>query len=262
MYCSSAVVWFGLISLLPLARNLVWLTAGPFGAPFRRGRSSRFGQIWKRSPDCQGALRWRCQRMTRGNSSPINGENQRSWKHLSKIFLQRRRSRYAFSQTPLTPTWEKSGKMTPPPENFSARGSSSSFSPFTLKCPNSSFLETTAGNFLKYLLTSISSHRSPQRIMPASPPVSGRILPATLLCKNRDKVAPPPENFSARESSSNVQNRAFWKPLPEIFLKYLFTSISSHRSTQRIIPASPPVSDSILSAAPLCKKSGQSGNPF
>ena len=50
-------------SLLSLARNLVWLTAGPFGAPFRRGRSSRFGQIWKRGPGCQGALRWRCQRL-------------------------------------------------------------------------------------------------------------------------------------------------------------------------------------------------------
>ena len=50
-------------SLLSLARNLVWLTAGPFGAPFRRGRSSRFGQIWKRGPDCQGALRWRCRRL-------------------------------------------------------------------------------------------------------------------------------------------------------------------------------------------------------
>ena len=50
-------------SLLSLARNLVWLTAGPFGAPFRRGRSSRFGQIWKRGPDCQGALRWQYQRL-------------------------------------------------------------------------------------------------------------------------------------------------------------------------------------------------------
>ena len=108
----------GLFSLLSLARNLVWLTAGPFGAPFRRGRSSRFGQIWKRGPDCQGALRWRCRRIVRENSSPINGENQRFWKHLSKIFLPGRNSRCTFSQTPLTPTWEKSGKMTPPPENF------------------------------------------------------------------------------------------------------------------------------------------------
>ena len=132
-------------------------------------------------------------------------------------FLPRRRSSYAFSQTPLTPTWEKSGKVTPPPEIFSARGSSSSFSPFTLKCPNSSFLETSFENFLKLLRASINSHRSPMRILPTSPPVSGCILPATLLCKNRGKVAPPPENFSARESSSNVQNRAFWKPLPEFF---------------------------------------------
>ena len=110
--------WFGLISLLSLARNLVWLTAGPFGAPFRRGRSSRFGQIWKRGPGCQGALRWRCQRMMRENSSPINGENQRFWKHLRKILLPGRNSRCTFSQTPLTPTWEKSGKLTPPPEKF------------------------------------------------------------------------------------------------------------------------------------------------
>ena len=105
-------------SLLSLARNLVWLTAGPFSAPFRRGRSSRFGQIWKRGPGCQGALRWRCLRMVRGNSSPINGENQRFWKHLSKFFLPGRNSRCTFSQTPLTPTWEKSGKLTPPPEKF------------------------------------------------------------------------------------------------------------------------------------------------
>jgi hypothetical protein len=33
-------------------------------------------------------------------------------------FLPRRRSSCTFSQTPLTPTWEKSSKMTPPPENF------------------------------------------------------------------------------------------------------------------------------------------------
>ena len=88
IFCRHYLVWLGLISLLPLARNLVWLAAGPFGAPFRRGRSSRFGQIWKRGPGCQGALRWRCQRMMRENSSPINGENQRFWKHLSKFFCR------------------------------------------------------------------------------------------------------------------------------------------------------------------------------
>ena len=193
-------------SLLPLARNLVWLTAGPFGTPFRRGRSSRFGQIWKCGPGCQGALRWRCQRMMRGNSSPINGENQRFWKHLSKIVLPRRRSRYAFSQTPLTPTWEKSGKVTPPPEIFSARGSSSSFSPFTFKCPNSSFLETSFENFFKLLHMSISSRRSLQRIMRASPPtVSGSILPAALLCKNRGKVETLCENFLIRSVQHRLQ---------------------------------------------------------
>ena len=33
-------------------------------------------------------------------------------------FLPRRRSSCTFSQTPLTPTWEKSGKVAPPPEKF------------------------------------------------------------------------------------------------------------------------------------------------
>ena len=42
-----------------------------------------------------------------------------------QIFLPGRNSRCTFSQTPLAPTWEKSGKLTPPPENFSARESSS-----------------------------------------------------------------------------------------------------------------------------------------
>ena len=167
-------------SLLPLARNLVWLTAGPFGAPFRRGRSSRFGQIWKRGPGCQGALRWRCQRMMRENSSPINGENQRFWKHLRKILLPGRNSRCTFSQTPLTPTWEKLGKLTPPPENFSARDSSSNVQ-------NRAFWKPLSKNFFKLLRTSINSHRSPLRIMPASSPVSGSILSASLLCENRSK---------------------------------------------------------------------------
>ena len=148
-------------SLLPLARNLVWLTAGPFGAPFRRGRSSRFGQIWKRGPGCQGALRWRCQRMMRGNSSPINGENQRFWKHLSKIVLPGRNSRCTFSLTPLTPTCKKRSKWHHLQKIFSARGSSSSFSPFTLKCPNSSFLET---NFENFLLMHSAQH-SLQRVL-------------------------------------------------------------------------------------------------
>ena len=127
-------------SLLPLARNLVWLTAGPFGAPFRRGRSSRFGQIWKRGPDCQGALRWRCLRMVRGNSSPINGENQRFWKHLSKIFCQ-------------------------------GQGHA----------------------------VHLARHPSP------------------LHGKNRAKWHHLRKIFSARESSSNVQNRAFGKSISKIF---------------------------------------------
>ena len=55
----------------------------------------------------------------------------------------------------------------------------------------------------------------------------------------------------------NVQNRAFWKPLAEIFLKYLLTSVNSLRSPPRNMPASPPVSGSILPAAPLCKNRGK-----
>ena len=78
-----------------------------------------------------------------------------------QIFLPGRNSRCTFSQTPLTPTWKKLGKLTPPPENFSARGSSSSFSPFTLKCPNSSFLET---NFENFLLMHSAQH-SLQRVL-------------------------------------------------------------------------------------------------
>lgn len=35
-----------------------------------------------------------------------------------QIFLPGRNSRCTFSQTPLTPTWEKLGKLTPPPGNF------------------------------------------------------------------------------------------------------------------------------------------------
>ena len=65
------------------------------------------------------------------------------------------------------------------------------------------------------------------------------------------------EIFSARDSSSNVQNRAFWKPLSKNFFKLLRTSINSHRSPLRIMPASSPVSRSILSAVPLCKNRGR-----
>jgi len=305
-------------SLLPLARNLVWLTAGPFGALFRRGRSSRFGQIWKRGPNCQGALRWRGRRMVRENSSPINGENQRFWKHLRKIFLSWRRSRCAFSQTPLTPTWEKSGKMTPPPENFFQHAdrhrhflpslfnvqnrafwkpfpkffwicfvrvstaidhpcescrhrllSAAAYCPLTFyvkieakwhhlqkffqhadhhrhflpslfNVQNRAFWKPLSINFFKLLRTSISSHRSPLRIMPPSPPVSGSILPATLLCKNRGKVETLFENFSEKQRSASSsegavfiraallsftppylhgENQRFWKHLSKIFLQ-------------------------------------------
>ena len=63
--------------------------------------------------------------------------------------------------------------------------------------------------------------------------------------------------FSARESSSNVQKRAFWKPLSNSYFKLLRTSINSHRSPMRIMPASSPVSRSILPAALLCKNRGK-----
>ena len=95
-------------------------------------------------------------------------------------FLPGRNSCCTFSQTPLTPTWEKSGKLTPPPEIFSARESSSNVQ-------NRAFWKPLSKNFFKLLRTSINSHRSPMRIMPASSPVSGSILPASLLCENRSK---------------------------------------------------------------------------
>ena len=141
-------------SLLPLARNLVWLTAGPFGAPFQRGRSSRFGQIWKRGPDCQGALRWRCQRMVRGNSSPINGENQRFWKHLSIIICRGEGHAAHLARPPSLIHVKNRSKWHHLQKIFSARGSSSSFSPFTLKCPNSSFLETSFEFFCRGTVSS------------------------------------------------------------------------------------------------------------
>lgn len=49
--------------------------------------------------------------MMRGNSSPINGENQRFWKHLSKFFLPGRNSRCTFSQTPPHPYMGKIGQI-------------------------------------------------------------------------------------------------------------------------------------------------------
>ena len=107
-----------------------------------------------------------------------------------------RNSRCTFSQTPLTPTWEKSGKMTPPPENFSARDSSSNVQ-------NRAFWKPLSKIFFKLLRTSINSHRSPLRIMPAPPPVSGSILSAVPLCKNRGRMETLFKNFLI----SSVQHR-------------------------------------------------------
>ena len=91
--------------------------------------------------------------------------------------------------------------------------------------------------FLKLLRMSINNHRSPQRIIPASSPISGCILPADLLCKNRGKVASPPEIFSACGSSSSfppltVQcpKSSFLETSFENFFKLLRTSINIHRS--------------------------------
>ena len=67
-----------------------------------------------------------------------------------QIFLPGRNSRCTFSQTPLTPTCKKRSKWHHLQKIFSARGSSSSFSPFTFKCPKSSFLETSFEYFLNY----------------------------------------------------------------------------------------------------------------
>ena len=81
--------------------------------------------------------------------------------------------------------------------------------------------------------------------------------PSPLHGKNQAKWHSLREIFSARDSSSNVQNRAFWKPLSKNFFKLLRTSINSHRSPMRIMPASSPVSGSILPAALLCKNRGK-----
>ena len=148
---------------------------------------------------------------------------------------------------------------------FSARGSSSSFSPFTLKCPNSGFLET---NFENFLLMHSAQH-SLQRVLSSywqfSFPLPlhiymakisdfgntwGNFLPGrnsrctfsqtplTPTWEKSGKLTPPPEKFfSARESSSNVQKRAFWKPLSNSYFKLLRTSINSHRSSMWILPA-------------------------
>ena len=81
--------------------------------------------------------------------------------------------------------------------------------------------------------------------------------PSPLHGKNRANWHRLQKIFSARESSSNVQNRAFWKPFSKILFKLLRTSINSHRSPLRILPAPPPVSGSILPAALLCKNRGK-----
>ena len=185
--------------------------------------------------------------------SPLHGKNRAKWHHLQKI--------------------------------FSARGSSSSFSPFTLKCPNSGFLETTFECFLQRhsvqhnLQRVLSSYRQisfplPLHIYMAKISDFGNTWgkffcrgeahaahlarhPSPLHGKNRANWHHLQKIFFARESSSNVQNRAFWKPLSKIILKLLRMSINGHRSPMQILPSSPPVSGCILPAALLCKNRGK-----
>ena len=72
-------------------------------------------------------------------------------------FLPGRNSCCTFSQTPLTPTWEKSGKLTSPPEIFSARESSSNVQ-------NRAFWKPLSKNFFQ-----IASHEYQQpSITPAN----------------------------------------------------------------------------------------------
>ena len=128
------------------------------------------------------------------NSSPIYGEKQQFWKHLSK-FSPRRSSCCAFGQTALTPTCKKSGKVAPPPEKyFSTRIIIVVFS-FHFLMSKIELFGNLGRDFFE-----ISAHKYQQpsillRIMPASHPVSGCILSATLLCKKPGQVTPLPENL-------------------------------------------------------------------
>ena len=105
-------------------------------------------------------------------------------------FFCRSETHAAHLASPLTPTWGKSGKMTPPPENFfqHADHHRRRFLPSLLNVQIRAFWKPLSKIFFKLLRTSINSHRSPPRIMPAPHPVSGSILPAALLCKNRCKM--------------------------------------------------------------------------
>ena len=180
--------------------------------------------------------------------------------------------------------------MTPPPENFSARGSSSSFSPFTLKCPNSSFLETNFENFLQRH----SAQHSLQRVLSSYRQLSFHLPLPIYMAKISDLETPEQnflprrrssctfsqtpltptweksrqsdttsrKSFSARESSSNVQNRAFWKPLSKIFFQ-----IASHEYQQPSITHANPAGIAScqrlhIARCPSMQKSRQSGNHF
>ena len=97
---------------------------------------------------------------------PANGEGKLiayKWRKSAILetpeqnFFPGRNSRCTFSQTPLTPTWEKSGKLTPPPEIFSARESSSNVQ-------NRAFWKPLSKNFFQ-----IASHEYQQpSITPAN----------------------------------------------------------------------------------------------
>ena len=82
--------------------------------------------------------------------------------------------------------------------------------------------------------------------------------PSPLHGKNRANWHHLQKIFSARDSSSNVQNRAFWKPLSKFFSN-CFARVSTviDHPCESYLPASPPVSRSILPAALLCKNRGK-----
>ena len=90
--------------------------------------------------------------------------------------------------------------------------------------------ELFGNQFRKFFQIASHEYQQPSitmRILSASPPVSSCILPATLLCKNRGKVTPPPENFSQHESHHLMSKIG---PLGNLFRK--FFEIASHKYQQ------------------------------
>ena len=121
-----------------------------------------------------------------------------------------RNSRCTFSQTPLSPTWEKSGKLTPPPEKFFQHVS------HHLMSKNELF-----GNLFRIVISNCSARVSIVIDHPcAPPPVSGSILSAVPLCKNRGRMETLFKNFLINSVQHRLQRvlssygqRAFHLPL-------------------------------------------------